>query len=199
MRQEEQTQVNYYVSLHGDDRAPGTEREPFATLDRARRELRSTGTAGVRSATVWLREGTHYVGVTFALTAEDSGTEEAPIRYRAYPGERPVISGGMRLHGKWEPYRDGIWVCEIPEWRGVSKESLFTELYVNGARQIRARYPNTLNGEPAYLRPLHEPPRGLMPNSPSTPPHLPARIGLIRKMRSYTSSAKTDGATCNGA
>ncbi|KTD85188.1 right-handed parallel beta-helix repeat-containing protein [Paenibacillus etheri] len=157
MRHEEQTQVNYYLSPYGDDCAPGTESEPFATLDRARRELRITGTAGVCSATVWLREGTYYVGEPFVLTAEDSGTEEAPIHYRAYPGERPVVSGGMRMHGNWEPYRDGIWVCEIPEWRGVSKESLFTELYVNGARQTRARYPNTLNGEPAYLRPLREP------------------------------------------
>ncbi|MDQ6421483.1 right-handed parallel beta-helix repeat-containing protein [Paenibacillus sp. LHD-117] len=157
MRRELQTQVNYYVSPHGDDRSQGTESEPFATLDRARRELRSTGAAGVRSATVWLREGTHYAGETFLLTTEDSGTEDAPIRYIAYPGERPVVSGGMRLKAEWEPYRDGIWVCEIPEWRGVPMESLFTELFVNGVRQIRARYPNAVMGEPAYVRPLREP------------------------------------------
>ncbi|MFC5529376.1 right-handed parallel beta-helix repeat-containing protein [Cohnella yongneupensis] len=165
------TLVNYYVSPHGDDTAAGSEAAPFATLERARKQLRGAGVAGKRSATVWLREGTHYLEQTFTLLSEDSGTADAPITYRAYPGERPVVSGGRRLRTNWEPYRDGIWQTAIAEWKGVSREGLFAELFVNGVRQTRARYPNGRGGASAFIRPLRAPsawPHEELPLDPAT-------------------------------
>ncbi|BBI35857.1 right-handed parallel beta-helix repeat-containing protein [Cohnella abietis] len=166
-----ETQINLYVSPNGNDDALGTESKPFATLDRAKRELRSTGKAAIQSATVWLREGTHYLEQTFTLTAEDSGSESAPVWYRAFPGERPIVSGGKRLRLSMEPYRDGIWKCAIPEWKGVNREEMFTELFVNGVRQTRARFPKASGASPAFVRPLGEPrawPHYELPFDPAT-------------------------------
>ncbi len=87
---------NYYVSPTGLDTNAGTTAGlPFKTLEKARDAIRALpkplATGGV---SVWLRGGTHFRTSTFALTTSDIGTATAPVIYRAYPGEKPVISGG---------------------------------------------------------------------------------------------------------
>ena len=86
--------------------------------------------------TVWLRGGTYYLPQTLVFTPEDSGTKTTPVTYAAFPGEEPVISGGTRLRLTWTPYRDGILMARVPA--GLHSDQLF----VNGERQILARYPN---------------------------------------------------------
>jgi len=106
--------------------------------------------------TVWIRGGKYYPECTFHLTAADSGTEAAPTTYAAYPGETPVISGGRRVTD-WKHYKNNIYVSEIPETRG--RRLFFRQLYVNGQRQVRARYPkeeqNRLNEVPWNRRWAH--------------------------------------------
>lgn len=81
-----------YVALDGDDSNAGTIDDPLATLEAARDRLRS----GDRSEpTVYLRAGTYARAEAFLLSEEDGGTEEQPVRYRAYPGETVVLSGGV--------------------------------------------------------------------------------------------------------
>ena len=70
------------------------------------------------------------------LSAEDSGTAQAPVVWLAEPGEEVVISGGARLTLQWKPFKDGIWQAQVPE--GPQMDQLF----VNDVRQILARYPN---------------------------------------------------------
>lgn len=129
-----------YVSPNGNDRNPGSERKPFATLSRAReavRELKRTVRGPIR---VLVREGTCYLRESLVFGPQDSGTAGAPVTYAAYPGERVTLSGGRKLNCQWKPHRDGIMQCSLPE---VKDEGLyFTQLFVNGQRQIRARYPN---------------------------------------------------------
>ena len=60
------------------------------------------------TVTVCFHAGTYYLPETIVFTAADSGTEKAPVTYAAAPGEEAVISGGMKLDLKWEPYKDGI-------------------------------------------------------------------------------------------
>ncbi len=78
---------------------------PFASLARARDEVRrrlaATGLPG--GATVYIRGGTHFLAETFVLGPEDSGSARGPIVYAAYPGERPVLSGGRRITGWQRP------------------------------------------------------------------------------------------------
>ncbi len=73
---------------------------------------------------------------------EDSGTKESPVIYAAYPGEKVTLSAGRKLSCNWVPYKDGIMMTQLPS------KADFTQLFVNGKRQIRARYPNYDASEP---------------------------------------------------
>jgi len=102
---------------------------------------------------VLLLPGTYYLGESLVFGPEDSGTKETPITYRASKEGSVILSGGARLHSPWMPYKDGIFVCILPEAKGGKLQ--FSELFVNGRRQIRARYPNGDSRQPqpaGYLR-----------------------------------------------
>lgn len=129
---------------------------PLATLAGARdaiRQLRDAGEEAPDGFTVLVREGTYYLDEPFVLEPQDSGRAEAPVVYEAFPGERPVISGGRRITG-WREGPGGIWSAPVPgdadeEWR-------FLQLFVNGERRTLARTPNegyfTIQGKAAPLR-----------------------------------------------
>src|SRR5437016_3538059 len=125
----------FYVSTRGDDETDGTATAPFATLQRAQRALREMkdGSASVK---VVVLEGTYYLDSPLTFAPDDSGTSAAPILYAASPGQRVTISGGRKLACKWRSYKNGIMMTEVPP------KLDFSQLFVNGKRQSRARYPN---------------------------------------------------------
>ena len=94
--------IDFFVAPNGNDTNPGTRSKPFRTLVRARdavRQARATGGIPAGGVTVWLREGTYPVLSTFELGAEDGGTEDAPVVYRACPGETVRLVGGKEITG----------------------------------------------------------------------------------------------------
>jgi hypothetical protein len=121
--------------------AAGTD-GPLATLMGARdavRRLRAAGGQAARPVTIEVRGGVYRMAEPFVLELQDSGTAEAPVRYAARRGERPVLSGG-RVIGGWERGQGGVWSARVPEvaegrWH-------FRQLFVNGKRRTRARSPN---------------------------------------------------------
>ncbi|MCC2684506.1 MAG: peptide-binding protein [Paenibacillaceae bacterium] len=130
----------FFVAPNGSDRNPGTLERPFSTLARARDAVREAKSVGSRPIVVYLRQGTYYLPETFVLGSEDSGMEGCPVVYASYPGEKATVSGGRRLTTEWRPFRDGIFACTLGEADTDIVD--FTELFANGRRQIRARYPN---------------------------------------------------------
>ena len=121
----------YFVALNGRDSNPGTLEKPFATIGRAQRAVRQ------RPGTVWLRGGTYYLSEKLVFSAEDSGSQAAPVVYQAYGQEQPVISGGVRLEKlDWQPYRDGIVQAKVPE------DLQTEEIFVNGERPFWRGAPN---------------------------------------------------------
>jgi hypothetical protein len=121
----------YFVSPTGSDANPGTLEKPFATLQRAQQAARQ------KHGDVFLRGGTHYLPETIVFTAEDSGTKDAPVVFQNYQGEKAVISGGVRLEKlDWQPCTNGIFQAQVPA------DLQTEEIFVNGERQILARYPN---------------------------------------------------------
>jgi hypothetical protein len=121
----------YYVAPAGNDKNTGTLEKPFATLQRAQREVEK------KPGAVFLRSGTYYLPETLVFTAKDSGTKDAPVIYQAYQNEQPVISGGVKLENlDWQPYTNGIFQAKVPD------DLKTGEIFVNGQRQILARYPN---------------------------------------------------------
>lgn len=87
----------WFVAADGDDAwsgglpAPNRDRTdgPFASLRRARDELRRRKAAGglPHGATVLVREGTYFLAEPLIFSPQDSGTEQGPITYAAAPGE----------------------------------------------------------------------------------------------------------------
>ena len=130
--------ADYYVSLDGDDANPGGIEKPFFTINRAVVAIRDHSERGSRALTVQIREGTYYLSETVNLGSADSGAKDAPVVFASYPGEQVTLSGGAKLETEWQPYRDGILKCSLP----ADFSRVFTQLFVNGKRMIRARYPN---------------------------------------------------------
>jgi hypothetical protein len=127
--------VEYYISPGGNDANPGTHERPFASLDHARHIVANRADRA-EPVMVFLSTGTYYIPDTLVFKAADSGTKDAPITYTALASQNPVISGGQKLQITWSPYKDGIMQAAVPP--GTTADQLF----VNGRRQIMARYPN---------------------------------------------------------
>ena len=92
--------VTLHVSPRGNDRGSGAPRDPFASLERCRDEIRALKSKGPLpdgGVRVVIHGGEYRVTDTFGLDARDTGTATAPIRYVAAEGERPVFRGGERL------------------------------------------------------------------------------------------------------
>lgn len=99
------TGLELHVAPGGHDTDEGTASRPFATLARARDEVRAIKTSrGLPpgGVTVTLHGGLYELKETFELTADDSGSATAPIVYRARPGDEVRVSGGKRVTG-WKP------------------------------------------------------------------------------------------------
>lgn len=121
-----------FVSPHGNDAGSGSRDRPFLTLQAAQKAARNVKGGPV---TIQLLPGTHYLTEPLVLTAEDSGTAAAPVIWRGDEG-KVIVSGGRRLDLKWEEYKRPIVQAKVPV--GLITDQLF----VNGRRQILARYPN---------------------------------------------------------
>ncbi|MDQ3814726.1 MAG: right-handed parallel beta-helix repeat-containing protein, partial [Armatimonadota bacterium] len=89
---------------------------PLATLSGARdaiRRLKQQGGLPVGGVTVELQGGTYEMAQTVALGAEDSGTEAAPIVYRAQPGQEVRLTGAKAITG-FSPTTDPAVLKHLP-------------------------------------------------------------------------------------
>ena len=119
---------------------PGRTDGPFASLTRSRDVVRALRSAQPdRDLVVQLRGGTYFLAKPLEFTPQDSGRLGGSVTYAAYPGEKPVISGG-RLLPRFRQVAGGLWQADIPEARSGAWR--FEQLYVNGRRATRARTPN---------------------------------------------------------
>lgn len=124
-----------FVSPSGNDRGEGTRENPFATFARALVEVKEF--AGKEPLSIWFNEGTYYLSETIEFKHEWSGSAENPIVFSALPGAEVIVKGSKLLDQlSWSEYRNGIYVTKVP-----AKLS-FDQLFVNGKRQIRSRFPN---------------------------------------------------------
>jgi len=87
-----------------------------------------------RDIAVVLRGGEYQLPATLALGSLDSGTNGFNVIYQAYPGERPILTGGRKITG-WTPVGNDV-------YRAPAGGLRFRQLYVNGSRAVRARTPN---------------------------------------------------------
>lgn len=141
--------ADFYVATSGNDAwsgklpAPNAAKTdgPFASLERARDEVRKLKSAGPlkEAATVHVRSGIYSLPQTLKLGAQDSGSASAPVTYRGYQNERPIIIGGRQITG-FESYKGQILKADVGA-QGF-KNIYFRQLIFNGQRQHLARFPN---------------------------------------------------------
>jgi hypothetical protein len=81
-----------YVAKNGDDGATGTEKAPFATIERARDALAGR-TSARNPGTVYIREGVYQTSRTIEVT----GADQSYVTYAAYPGEQVELAGVTTL------------------------------------------------------------------------------------------------------
>ena len=147
--------TRFFVSIDGNDawsgklpaRNAAKTDGPFASITGARDAIRQLKASGPLRApvTVQIRGGVYYVSETITFTPQDSGTKECPISYVAYPGEKPELIGGRRITG-FKPAKGAllrVFLSEVKEGKWY-----FRQLFVDGHRQIRARYPNFDHSDP---------------------------------------------------
>lgn len=143
------TEAVIHVAPTGNDAAEGSRAKPVGSLIGARdavRRLRAAGNAG--PVRVLVADGTYRLAEPLVLTPEDGGSAEAPVRYEAAPGAKPVFSGGRRITG-FRARENGLWVADVPEV--AAGHWYFEQLWVDGRRAQRATAPNTNWDEIAKL------------------------------------------------
>jgi len=158
------SQTAFYVSNTGNDNNKGTIQKPFATIEKAKNELRKLGNKK-EGATIYVRGGLYRFSQPLELNKEDGGSIAKPVTYAAYEGENVVFSGSMHFTSKsFKPItnnstleriqpslRSKIVALDLNEYQlNHIKQlpDLFNDnggilgLFVNGERMPLSRYPN---------------------------------------------------------
>ena len=162
--------IKIYVSPSGEDSNAGTLEAPVKTLEQARALVRAAKAADATMPVyVYLRGGEYVLTETFTLTAEDSGTEEAPVTWRAYEDEEVIVTGSKSLDfSKFVPVEGEMKELLSEEAQNKVVVASATELGIDpitinliedglemtapivtmdGHGMVLTRYPNTWNSE----------------------------------------------------
>jgi len=113
-----------------------TLRDP-CSLEGARDGVRALPVSQKDNVVVYLLDGTYRLTSSFALDERDAGDNGHWVSYRAAPGAKPILDGGSDLSGGWVLHDPALGI-----YRKTGVGGSFRQLYIDGRRGIRARYPN---------------------------------------------------------
>ncbi len=153
-------ELKLHISAQDSCVGDGSVKKPFSSLEQARdavREMRSSGKISKDDAVTFIiHGGEYYQEHTFVLDERDSGSENAPVVFRAQDGDEVIITGGRTLVSEkfYKPDRDAI--APIVKKYPKSAEKIVAydlradgveldrnlQIYWNGNRGVLARYPN---------------------------------------------------------
>ncbi|WP_330292737.1 RICIN domain-containing protein [Streptomyces sp. NBC_00576] len=128
--------TNFYVDpVNGSDSNSGTSTTAaFKTVQAAETAVRAVNTNMADDIVVNLRGGTYPLTAPISFGTSDSGTNGHTVVYQAYNGETPVITSGKAVTG-WTAAANG-------EYKASVGALNFRQLYVNGVRATRSRFPD---------------------------------------------------------
>ncbi|EDY54639.1 MULTISPECIES: RICIN domain-containing protein [Streptomyces] len=128
--------TSFYVDpANGSDSNSGTSTAAaFKTIAKARDAVRAVNSAMSGDIVVNLRGGTYPLTSPVDFTTADSGTNGHNVIYQAYGSETPVVSSAKTITG-WTSAGNGQYKASVGSLD-------FRQLYVNGVRATRARYPD---------------------------------------------------------
>ena len=158
--------ADIFVAPSGKDTNNGSKNAPFATLQRAKSELRKIP-AG-RKKRVIVKKGIYYLSKPLIFSRRDSGKKSSPVLFQAEKGAEVIISGGIKIPlNKVKKVTDAAIIARfVPE----AKDKIYTvnlapfkikkygkfgprgfarpyipapnELIINGKAQTVAQWPN---------------------------------------------------------
>ncbi|WP_235114749.1 right-handed parallel beta-helix repeat-containing protein [Cyclobacterium qasimii] len=120
-----------YVSSSGDNENEGTIEMPFQTIEKALKEAAKIRKSSNETITIHLKEGEYHLSTPLVITSELSD-----IAIIGEGTDKVSVKGSMILNTNWKAFDENIWVTEVEE------EVVFNQLFINGEKQILARYPN---------------------------------------------------------
>ncbi|MEO7016348.1 MAG: hypothetical protein ABI130_06980, partial [Leifsonia sp.] len=130
------TAASFWVDpVNGNDANSGSSSaQAFRTLTQAQTAVRSVNSSMSGDIVVNLEGGTYTQTSPLSLTDLDSGSNGHTVSWQAVPGQTPVISGAQAVTG-WTSAGGGVYKASVGSLD-------FRQLYVNGARATRARFPD---------------------------------------------------------
>lgn len=133
-----------FVSPSGSDTAAGTFDAPFATVARARDEVRTMNADMSEDIHVFVRGGRYEINETIEFGPEDSGANGHRVVYSAYEGERPILTGATQVTG-WTPHEGEIFKAPL------ERTTKLRNLYVGGQRaRLASKNVQGQGGEGTY-------------------------------------------------
>lgn len=87
--------IVYYVSADSPSGGDGSREKPFSTITAAKNAVRNT--TKNEPITVIFRSGKYYLRESLEFTGADSGTDAAPVTFKAYDGEEVIFHGSVDI------------------------------------------------------------------------------------------------------
>jgi len=135
-------EIVLHVCASATGEADGSVSHPYPTLAAARDAVRARRRQDglVAPVRVLVAPGVYRLDRPLVLTPEDGGTAECPVTWSGQGG-RPLVSGARVISGWQEGSINDrpCWQTHLPEV--AAGKWWFTQLFVNGRRQWRARLP----------------------------------------------------------
>ncbi len=162
------TATEFHVAPDGNDTDPGTETQPFATLEKARDAIRKTPDKSDNPLLVKIHAGEYLLNKPLTFSREDSGTTRSTVIFQGpasgearLTGAIPVPASQFKKLTPTEPCwdkldpaaRENILICNLRE-TGISNygavnpagfgslEPAPLELFFNDTPMTLARWPN---------------------------------------------------------
>ena len=120
-----------YVSPEGDNSLEGTEEFPLQTLEKALEKAMELRKNEKGQISILLEEGDYYL--SNPLVISNALSDLAIIGEGT---EKVSVKGSKVLQTNWKAFDENIYYTEIKE------DIDFSQVYINGKKQILARYPN---------------------------------------------------------
>ena len=140
--------LEIHLSPNGSDSNTGDKSSPLKTLEKARdvaREIREAHTNA--PIAIMMHPGIYEINKTVVFSKQDSGSPDNPLQIRGVvdnsdPDAQPQLAGGIVVDN-WKKCtfngRSDVFEADLKPL-GIKKK--FRQLFLNGTRQIWARYPN---------------------------------------------------------
>ena len=120
-----------FVGPMGNDTNDGTKEMPVLTIEKAFEKATAIRKNTNETITILLLEGDYHLSAPLVITSELNN-----ISIVGEGIDKVSIKGSKVIHTNWKAFNKNIWMTDVQD------EIDFNQLFINGEKQILARYPN---------------------------------------------------------